>query len=224
MRLSELRQNTVHEAEVGTPHAQDIQQEFKRLGYRQIGSGADASVFAKDRGHVIKILMPEDAESRAVEVFKKFAEFCAQHQGVKCLPIINEYNDIDVLGKDYVQIDMERLYPIKKNSFNEGVVWFFSELAAGQESWDKVDYAMGLPSTWEDYNKAQASRLADTWQSLSMADNIGEYETLFKIMSLLYNTGKINKFGWDLHTENVMQRRNGDLVITDPWFAIKVND
>jgi hypothetical protein len=38
-------------------------------------------------------------------------------------------------------------------------------------------------------------------------------------MKLLYQSGKINKFGWDLHTENVMQRSNGELVIVDPWFA-----
>jgi len=38
-------------------------------------------------------------------------------------------------------------------------------------------------------------------------------------MSLLYNTGRINKIGWDLHTENVMQRSDGTLVIIDPWFS-----
>lgn len=216
-------QASVHEAEEGTPYADDIKREFKKMGYRQIGSGADAIVWAKERGYVIKILMPDDSRSLAIETFKKFAEFCAKHQGVKCLPVINEYNDINVLDKEYVQIDMERLYPIKKRSFNEGIVWFFSELSAGQESWETVDHAMGLPSTWKEYNKAQASRLADTWQNLSMSDNIDEYKVLYKTMNLLYNTGKINKFGWDLHTENVMQRRNGDLVITDPWYAIKIN-
>jgi hypothetical protein len=37
---------------------------------------------------------------------------------------------------------------------------------------------------------------------------------------MLYHTGSINKIGWDLHTENVMQRKDGTLVIIDPWFAI----
>lgn len=45
------------------------------------------------------------------------------------------------------------------------------------------------------------------------------YATLFTVMKLLYQSGRINKFGWDLHTENVMQRSNGQLVIIDPWFA-----
>ena len=194
MRLSELRQNTVHEAEVDTPHAQDIQQEFKRLGYRQIGSGADASVFAKDHAHVIKILMPDDPKSRAVEVFKKFAEFCAAHQDIKCLPVINEYNDIDVLGKDYIQIDMERLYPIKKRSFNEGIVWFFSDFVAGQAAWDSVEYVLGLTDTWTEYSTRQASRLADAWQNLSMSGNIDDYKKLYEVMYLLHKTGRINKF------------------------------
>jgi len=47
-------------------------QEFRKLGYKKIGSGADSTVFAKEAGYVIKILMPEDPGSRAVEVFKKF--------------------------------------------------------------------------------------------------------------------------------------------------------
>lgn len=38
---------------------------------------------------------------------------------------------------------------------------------------------------------------------------------------MLYKTGQINKIGWDLHTENVMHRRNGQLVIIDPWFNIE---
>ena len=45
-----------------------------------------------------------------------------------------------------------------------------------------------------------------------------KYEVLFKLMTLLYHTGRINKVGWDLHTENAMMR--GDtIVITDPWFG-----
>ena len=39
-------------------------------------------------------------------------------------------------------------------------------------------------------------------------------------MRLVYATGRINKVGWDLHTENVMMRKNGELVIIDPWFAM----
>ena len=45
------------------------------------------------------------------------------------------------------------------------------------------------------------------------------YKQLYTVMQLLYSAGKINKFGWDLHTANVMQRGNGQPVIIDPWFS-----
>ena len=45
------------------------------------------------------------------------------------------------------------------------------------------------------------------------------YKQLYTVMQILYNTGRINKFGWDLHTANVMQRQNGQPVIIDPWFS-----
>lgn len=217
MRFDEFN---LDEAERDTEHAKQIGKEFRRLGYKKIGSGADATVWAKDASHVIKILMPDEPTSTALAVFKKFYEFCQEHQNVDCLPAINEYNSIDILGKEYTQIDMERLYPIKKKSFEEGVVWFFSDFIVGDESWDAVDYALGLTDTWTYYNKSRAMSLADMWQSVSMAngEKFNEYKTLYKIMDLLYSTGRINKFGWDLHTENVMQRADGTLVIIDPWF------
>ena len=42
------------------------------------------------------------------------------------------------------------------------------------------------------------------------------YATLFRIMKVLY---QLYPKEWDLHTENVMQRANGELVIIDPWFS-----
>ena len=214
---------SVNEAETGTEYADQVDKEFKALGYKQIGSGADSTVWAKDQGHIIKILMPEDTNSQAERVFTKFYEFCEAHQDLTCLPVINEHNTIDVLGKEYTQIDMERLYPVKKNSFNEGVVWFFSDFVAGEETWDAVDHALGLAETWREYNPRQAVKLAAYWQDLSMTESntqkLKELHTLYGVMQILYTTGRINKFGWDLHTENVMQRKNGQLVIIDPWFA-----
>ena len=46
-----------------------------------------------------------------------------------------------------------------------------------------------------------------------------KYHVLYVLMQLLYNTGQLNNLGWDLHTENVMRRKDGTLVVVDPWFA-----
>ncbi len=212
----------VLEAEQGTAYAQDISREFRKLGYSKIGSGADSTIWAKDASYAIKILMPEDEGSQAVEVFKKFYEFCQKRPDIPCLPVFNEYNTIDVLDKEFIQIDMERLYPIKKNTLDEGVVWFFSDFVLRQTPWNKVNHALGLDTTWKHYKEGAAGKLANAWQNLLLAGNeqkYTSYKILYNVMNVLFNTGRINKFGWDLHTENVMRRTNNQLVIIDPWFA-----
>ena len=213
------------EAEVGTSNAKAIATQLKAAGYSNVGTGADSTVWAKDDSHIIKILMPEDLGTKAEQVFRKFYEFAMSHQDLECIPRFNEINTIDINGKDYLQIEMERLAPIEKGTFMEGVVWFFSDFCQAQESWDKVDHAMGLSDTWEWYPYAKSSKsIANVyirqWQDL-MYDkkSYSMYRQLYNVMKLLYNTGTINKFGWDLHTANVMQRQNGQPVIIDPWFS-----
>ena len=219
----------VSEAAVG-PAFKEIVGHLKSLGYEHIGSGADARVWAKEASYVIKILMPDRPNGAAEHVFKKFYEFCESNPTLTCLPVFNEVNTIDIAGEDYIQIDMERLSPIAKFSFDEAVIWYFSDFVQAQDPWNAVDYALGLADTWEDYfgtrkDKTKlAAEFANAWQSLSGSDGknpqkLQELKTLYKVLSMLYSTGKINKFGWDVHTENVMQRGNGELVITDPWFA-----
>ncbi len=207
------------EAEAGTDYARDLDREFRRLGYKKLGSGADAKVWAADENYIIKILMPDEPTSRAGEIFRKFYEFCQENSDIKCLPRINEHNTIDVLGKEYTQIDMERLIPLKKNSFEEGVVWFLSDYVSNGRPWEVVNSDLS-GRHWEFYNKRQAKALATQWTGMS-SQQLNDLKELYDVMSMLYKTGQINKFGWDLHTENVMKRRDGTLVIIDPWFSLE---
>jgi hypothetical protein len=209
----------VREAETGTAYARDISREFRKLGYSKIGSGADSTIWAKDDSHVIKILMPEDEGSQAVEVFKKFYEFCQERTDIPCLPVFNEYNTIDVLDKEYIQIDMERLYPVKKNTFEEAMIWYLSDYVARGTPWPQVKQELSDPHPWiNSHWPRHADQLAAKVSSLSGA-NEAAWNLLYSVMAMLYKTGRINKMGWDLHTENVMRRANGQLVIIDPWFA-----
>jgi len=213
------------EAEVGTSNAKAIATQLKAAGYSNVGTGADSTVWAKDENYIIKILMPEDLGNKAEQVFRKFYDFAMSHQDLECMPRFNEVNTIDINGKDYTQIEMERLAPIEKGTFMEGVIWFFSDFCQARESWDKVDHAMGLSDTWEWYPYAKSSKsIANVyirqWQDLVYdKKSYSMYRQLYNVMKLLYNTGTINKFGWDLHTANVMQRKNGQPVIIDPWFS-----
>jgi hypothetical protein len=114
---------------------------------------------------------------------------------------------------------MERLIPLKKNSFEEGVVWFLSDYVSNGRPWEVVNSDLS-GRQWEFYNKRQAKALAAQWTSMS-SQQLNDLKELYDVMSMLYKTGQINKFGWDLHTENVMKRRDGTLVIIDPWFSLE---
>ena len=221
--LSELEEEPIDEAEVATKNSNEIWRQLRAAGYHHVGSGADATVFAKDDSHVIKILMPEDAGSKAEQVFRKFYEFSMSHQDLACVPRFNEVNTIDINGKDYTQIEMEKLSPIDKNSFVEGLIWFLSDFTSKNTSWDKIEEELSMPALWATYSPQYANAFAKTWQSLrqnpASKKTYAMYKQLYTVMQILYNTGRINKFGWDLHTANVMQRQNGQPVIIDPWFS-----
>ena len=219
MRANEF----TNEAESGTSYSKEISDQLKAAGYTHVGSGADATVWAKDGSHVIKILMPEDAGSKAEQVFRKFYEFSMSHQDLPCVPRFNEVNTIDINGKDYTQIEMERLSPIEKNSFAEGLIWYLSDFVSTNTPWETVESELADADTWYMYNPNYSGTFARTWQSLlenpASKKTYAMYRQLYNVMKLLFSTGNINRFGWDLHTANVMQRKNGQPVIIDPWFS-----
>lgn len=221
--LAELEEEPIDEAETGTTNAREISNQLRAVGYSHVGSGADATVWAKDDSHVIKILMPEDAGSKAEQIFRKFYEFSMAHQDLACVPRFNEVNTIDINGKDYTQIEMEKLSPIQTDSFVEGLIWFLSDYTSSSESWETIERELAEPNTWEIYSPKYANTFAKVWKSLlenpASKKTYAMYKQLYTVMQILYNTGRINKFGWDLHTANVMQRQNGQPVIIDPWFS-----
>jgi hypothetical protein len=213
----------VDEAESGTPEAKRITQELKNAGYKQLGHGADATVWSRDEGHVIKVIMPDSKDiTQAAYVFKKFYEFCIQHKDLACLPKFipiqgKDYIEFKLGNKNYIQVSMEQLYPIKEDSFAQGIVWFFSDFVSNNVKWDKVDKSLSLPKTWYDFHTDKANQYALQWTNLK-SNPKAEIQLLYTVMELLYRTGKINKMYWDLHTDNAMQRKDGTIVIIDPWF------
>jgi hypothetical protein len=213
-----------NEAESGTVNSREIAHTMRQAGYKKLGSGADATVWAKDSASVIKILMPDSGNvSQAASTFKEFYNFCQAHKDVPFLPKFTEiegshYGHFTIGGQEYIQIAMERLKPLKRNSFDEAMVWILSDFAVKAVKWEDIIPHLEAVDTWqhsEGIMKNMPEKLA------KLKDNPkfnAYYGTLFTVMQMLYLTGRINKFGWDLHTENVMQRSNGTLVIVDPWF------
>jgi hypothetical protein len=167
--------------------------------------------------------MPDDGQGAgtAGDTFMRFYEFCKEHEGYDNLPKFsdNEVEAFEADGKQYIMVTMERLVPIARHSFQEAMVWILSELATRRISWDEALRTISNERTWDIYGEMDTLEILRTLDSLDDRDLL-EYEVLFKLMTLLYHRGRINKIGWDLHTENAMMR--GDtIVITDPWFNME---
>ncbi len=216
-----VKESEITEAETRTAASKEIRTALRSKGYKLLGSGADATVWAKSLGPVIKIIMPDDhkGSGTAGDTFMKFYEFCKAHPDLDNLPKFSD-SEVDVFqadGKDYVMVTMERLEAIPRSSFEEAMVWILSELSSNGTPWPQALNTIKKPETWRLFDEGM-----DPEQVLNNIDKLGrksllEYKVLYKLMVLLYHRGRINKLGWDLHTENVMMRGN-TLVITDPWF------
>lgn len=221
-----LSEEPVDEAEKRTPASIEIRQNLKKSGYKLLGSGVDATVWAKKAGPVIKIIMPDDGKGAGIagDTFMKFYEFCKEHPGYENLPKFSD-NEVEVFqadGKDYIMATMERLSPIPRGSFEEAIVWIFSDLATKNIDWDNVLRTISSEETWLEHSDLfDPEKMLQKFDSLDDRDLL-ELEVLYKLMVLLWHRGKINKVGWDLHTENAMMR-NGTIVITDPWFSLGIN-
>lgn len=218
-----MKINQVVEAEADTIESKKITDTLRKAGYTQLGEGADATVWTKDEGTIIKIIMPEDGEriTQAADTFYKFYEFCQKNQDIINLPKFvsiggRHHAKFKIGNKEYVQVAMERLYPIPENSFEERMVSMLSRLSKKRLNWAQVYKILIYPKSWliPDIPREMVNYV----KSLNKPA-LTQYKALYTLMTVLYHTGKINKFGWDLHSENVMRRKDGTLVIIDPWFS-----
>ena len=215
------------EAEYDTPEADEIYSKMEKAGYRLLGSGTDATVWTKDDGNVTKIIMPDDpnTSSTAINSFIKFYDFCKDHSDIPNLPKfadISLKNGIEkfTIGENtYLITSMEKLNPIPEGSFEEAMVWMLSDLATKKIKWEKAYKLLTNPDEWSSWHDGMG--VATILYNLTKMNKQqkAEYGLLFTLMTILYNTGRINKLGWDLHTENAMLRNDGTIVITDPWFT-----
>jgi dephospho-CoA kinase len=187
-----------------------INDALRKAGYEFIGKGYDAQVWMKDLGTVVKILMPEGQENEAIESFKTFYKFVKQNPSPN-LPVFkkvdgHEVYKFSIKGKPYMQFGMEQLYPIKEGSLDEWVIWMMADLSAKGMDWGKAKNEM----------MAEKGKFAKQFSAQNDSKML-EYKSLYDTLLKLYKAGMKKGYGWDPHTENVMTRGDGTLVITDPW-------
>lgn len=226
----------------------EVDQRLRAAGYKKLGGGQEAGVYAKDQGSVIKIIMPDPQDKKNVnndffnaeKTFLTFYNFVKQNKGNRFLPRF-----IPIQGKDYarfkigdrifLQISMEQLYPSKQNSLEDAIIWAYSDFAARKVPWAQVQNQMADPKTFEYYGddpgeyyfraRRTTSKYAKAWQTSIMPDKtkLKYYQSLYQTIAALYAYGLGKNLGWDLHGGNVMRRNDGTLVIIDPFYGF-IND
>ena len=217
----EEQEDNLQEYDTSSKSSKQIIAKLKQLGYKLLGSGVDATVWSKDAGSVIKILMPFDNTS-ADNAFLTFYEFCQRHKSPflpKFISIGGAHHTVFELdGKQYRQIAMEKLAPLPGGSLMEKMVWALSDLVSvAFIKWADVKKQLVTPDFWEHFPNP-GNHVEEVTQALANPQLDKQYAALFTVMQQLYQTGNQHGLGWDLHTENVMARGNTP-VITDPYLS-----
>lgn len=223
-----MKEEELTEYEQGTPASDKIIAKLKSLGYEQLGGGLDATVWSKDAGSVIKILMPSRTipgrVSDAERGFLTFYEFCQQQDS----PNLPKFVDIggahhtvfEIDGIPYRQIAMERLKPLTPNSFESYMIGMLADLAKMGAPWSNIVNILKRPSTWESTDVIAYRSMPDmVKRKFADPDAYKHWGMLYITIGRLYRAGLKAGLGWDLHGENVMQRNDGTVVITDPYFT-----
>ena len=205
----------VQEYEQGTFSARKIQRTLTGAGYRRLGGGVESAVWGKsgvEQGRpVFKIIMPGLASSTdlAMKSFLRFYRLTKQRPSPHWPVWISQTDEAGqesdyavfwIDGKKYVQISMERL----------------AELSPG-ESLIIEDMADSLAQGWSlkkwtsqsmDYYREQFPQAIQALEP--------QLPGLWAAMQMAYRkTG--GDYVWDLHGGNAMKRRDGTIVITDPF-------
>lgn len=226
-RITKLMPKKLDEYESGTENSKAIFKKLEKLGYARIGSGQDATVWSKDDGHVIKILMPSRTipsnVSTAERGFLTFYNFCQQNKNLPNLPKFidiggQNHSVFEINGTPYRQIAMEKLQHMEEEEFPYYLTWMLSDLAKTRAPWNNIVNMMKKPDTWStDPSMSHMPQLV----SEKLADPVlyKQYGILYLTMGRLYDTGLRAGLGWDLHTDNIMERQDGTLVIVDPFYT-----
>ena len=194
---------------------QKVYQTMADAGYKKVGRGADASVWTKDEGSVIKIITSGQTP------FLKFYKFCRAHPDNPHLPRFvpiqgQDHAVFKLYGAKFLQVSMEKLQKIRNNSPQEFLIWYLEDAAKNNTSWDKVVTELTAnqgSKLWKHSNQFPMETLQTIYKTLTKTPD--RWLPLYKtIVALRKHTGSAS---WDLHTDNAMRRSDGTVVITDPY-------
>ena len=195
---------------------------LKKKGYKRLGSGVDQTAYLAPDGMILKIFGTSRSSkngslelTRAQKTFKAYADYCKAHSDNPFLPQFSDWNMFQYKGKPYLQIKMERLFPFKGGA--EGIDAVLERIA---------DYAErgNSPKAKEAFIKKHLNHydpyVIDAFKNLIGLIGEDGFNKLWDTITDLKKTARtVGLSNLDLHSGNFMLGSDGQIVISDPFFA-----
>jgi len=182
-----------------------IQKALEKKGYKFLGKGEDQSAYIEpSTGYILKIFGTQGGKdfSRDQKMFFRFAKFCMKNQDNPFLPRFYGYESFEFKGNTYLQIRTEQLFT------NDKLQQAVYELGKFIKLKNQRGYVNPDSNAWFTSFKKDLLEIVKTPDRLTL---------LIQTLTELYLTGSKNKYRWDLHSNNIMVRKDGTPVINDPW-------
>ena len=194
---------------------------LKKKGYKRLGSGVDQTAYLAPDGMILKIFGTSRSAkngslqlTKAQKTFKAFADYCKAHPNNPFLPQFSDWNMFQYKDKPYLQIKMERLFPFIGGA--EGINDLLENLAEYAEISNSPKAKERFINRYSD----SAGYYADAFNKL--IGLVGEdgfnklWDTIYDLKQVAKKVGLGNL---DLHSGNFMLGSDGQIVISDPFFA-----
>lgn len=204
-----------------TPRTERLEQQLRNLGYKRLGSGVDKTVWTKGGDSVVGILMPTtmivNTAKRSLLGLMKLKELYPDNPHLPRFVKFRDesgneeyYKEFKFEGKRYIQVGIERLYPIR----DRGKLKLMNDIrvmAVSRKYFQWDDVWMRLKSTCEYLKRPEIkARINEVepnmkllWQTMKYIDENADRLRLF----------------FDGLDGNVLQRKDGTPVITDPYYT-----
>jgi len=220
MKISELlTESIVDEAETDPSIRKILQQK----GYKYLGAGVDQTAYLAPDGMILKIFgtsrhaKPGSLElTKSQKTFKAYADYCKANPDNQFLPQFSDWAMFQYKGKPYLQIKMERLFP-----FNKGAAGWNDVLEAIA---DRAAYSK-QPAAKKKFLDRYLNQSYDSWsvkRTEELLSHLGD-EGFNKLWDTIYDLRQVSKKiglgNLDLHSGNFMLGSDGEIVISDPFFA-----
>jgi hypothetical protein len=208
---------------------EDINDYLESKGYKYIGGGVDQSAWLEPgTGLILKIFGTDVKQrgsskgvlSREQKLFKVFADYCMRHENNQFLPNFLGWEPFQFKGKTYLQIRMERLFPIDDDDVAEALAGIGSEASVSDDFEDFLQHYLNTQP-----HEDEETEIYDGLEKLILHVGKDGLKKLWLTIHDLSHEAKRHGFSsWlgdaiDLHQDNFMYGSDGHIVISDPYHA-----